>query len=508
MRRVNKDQKARISLTLNGRKMAAEAEPRMLLSDFLRHSLGATGTHVGCEHGVCGCCTVQIDGAAVRSCLTLAMQAEGRDVKTVESLAGPNGKLNKLQQAFQNHHALQCGFCTPGILMSFTDFLARNPKPTEEELREVLSGHICRCTGYAGIMAALKEAAGSAELERGNERTDQERRDAAGQAGLSRAVTIGGKNVVLAHNEPPVINAGVLEMAEIFRMFNIFDEKFSPSNIDKADGTPLRLYTSDRVKVDVSKRRKHDMGFWHRNIDAHEIIFCVKGALKWETEMGVKIMHPGDMLFIPKGIGHRSMLCEDSTDDNVLIELKIAMIWLMSARITRSKTFSADRRPHHQRHRLADYRRSAAPHHPRRGDCGAGRQDRWRSANRPRSPGPTPARRRSTAATRWRRPGFVDCHLHSSFQLSRGLADEANAQSFLFDRMYPYEAALDADDVRVSATLAATELLKHGVTCFIDPGNYHPESSVEGVMSTGIRMVVSRSSFDLTKSVLGLCPSG
>jgi 2-furoyl-CoA dehydrogenase 2Fe-2S iron sulfur subunit len=160
MRRVNKDQKVRISLTLNGRKLSAETEPRMLLSDFLRHTLGATGTHVGCEHGVCGCCTVQIDGTAVRSCLTLAMQAEGRDVKTVESLAGPGGKLNTLQQAFQNHHALQCGFCTPGILMSFTDFLARNPKPTEEELREVLSGHICRCTGYAGIMAALKEATG------------------------------------------------------------------------------------------------------------------------------------------------------------------------------------------------------------------------------------------------------------------------------------------------------------------------------------------------------------
>ena len=160
MRRVNKDQKVRISLTLNGRKLSAETEPRMLLSDFLRHTLGATGTHVGCEHGVCGCCTVQIDGTAVRSCLTLAMQAEGRDVKTVESLAGPGGKLNTLQQAFQNHHALQCGFCTPGILMSFADFLARNPKPTEEELREVLSGHICRCTGYAGIMAALKEAAG------------------------------------------------------------------------------------------------------------------------------------------------------------------------------------------------------------------------------------------------------------------------------------------------------------------------------------------------------------
>jgi 2-furoyl-CoA dehydrogenase 2Fe-2S iron sulfur subunit len=160
MRRVNKDQKVRINLTLNGRKMGAETEPRTLLSDFLRHCLGATGTHVGCEHGVCGCCTVQIDGTAVRSCLTLAMQAEGREVTTVESLAGPGGKLNKLQQAFQNHHALQCGFCTPGILMSFTDFLARNPKPTEEALRDVLSGHICRCTGYAGIMAALKEAAG------------------------------------------------------------------------------------------------------------------------------------------------------------------------------------------------------------------------------------------------------------------------------------------------------------------------------------------------------------
>jgi len=160
MRRVNKDQKVRVRLTLNGRKQSAETEPRMLLSDFLRHSLGATGTHVGCEHGVCGCCTVLVDGTAVRSCLTLAVQAEGKEVRTVESLAGDGGKLNKLQQAFQNNHALQCGFCTPGILMSFTDYLARNPKPTEEELRDVLSGHICRCTGYAGIMAALMEAVG------------------------------------------------------------------------------------------------------------------------------------------------------------------------------------------------------------------------------------------------------------------------------------------------------------------------------------------------------------
>jgi 2-furoyl-CoA dehydrogenase 2Fe-2S iron sulfur subunit len=160
MRRVSKDGKVRIGLTLNGRKVSAETESRTLLSDFLRHSLGATGTHVGCEHGVCGCCTVMLDGTAVRSCLTLAVQAEGREVKTVESLAAVDGKLNALQQAFQNNHALQCGFCTPGILMSFTDYLSRHPKPSEDELREVLSGHICRCTGYAGIMAALKEAVG------------------------------------------------------------------------------------------------------------------------------------------------------------------------------------------------------------------------------------------------------------------------------------------------------------------------------------------------------------
>jgi 2-furoyl-CoA dehydrogenase 2Fe-2S iron sulfur subunit len=160
MRRVNKGERARLRLMLNGRKMSGEAEPRMLLSDFIRHVLGATGTHVGCEHGVCGCCTVLLDGTAVRSCLTLAVQAEGRAVTTVESLAGPDGTLNALQQAFQNNHALQCGFCTPGILMSFTDFLERNPDPSEAEVVEVLSGHLCRCTGYAGIVSAVLEAAG------------------------------------------------------------------------------------------------------------------------------------------------------------------------------------------------------------------------------------------------------------------------------------------------------------------------------------------------------------
>ena len=159
MRRVSRDQRTRVTLTLNGRKLSAEAEPRRLLSDFLRHALGATGTHVGCEHGICGCCTVMIDGVAQRSCLTLAVQVEGREVQTVESLAAPDGTLNPLQQAFRNNHALQCGFCTPGILMSFTDYLARNPKPTTEEIREVLSGHLCRCTGYAGIVAAVEEVA-------------------------------------------------------------------------------------------------------------------------------------------------------------------------------------------------------------------------------------------------------------------------------------------------------------------------------------------------------------
>jgi 2-furoyl-CoA dehydrogenase 2Fe-2S iron sulfur subunit len=163
MRRVKRNERLRVGVTLNGRKVAAEAEPRMLLSDFLRHALGATGTHVGCEHGVCGACTVLIDGVATRSCLTLAVQAEGREVKTVESLAGANGALNPLQQAFRDHHALQCGFCTPGILMSFTDYLARNPKPTEAEIRDVLSGHLCRCTGYAGIVKAVKQVAGRSE---------------------------------------------------------------------------------------------------------------------------------------------------------------------------------------------------------------------------------------------------------------------------------------------------------------------------------------------------------
>jgi 2-furoyl-CoA dehydrogenase 2Fe-2S iron sulfur subunit len=159
MRRVSKDTKARVTLTLNGQKTSGEAESRMLLTDFLRHEIGLTGTHVGCEHGVCGCCTVLIDGVAARSCLTLAHAVDGRSVETVESLASPEGKLNPLQAALRDHHALQCGFCTPGILMSFTDYLKRNPDPTVDEVKEVLGGHICRCTGYQGLIDAMMDGA-------------------------------------------------------------------------------------------------------------------------------------------------------------------------------------------------------------------------------------------------------------------------------------------------------------------------------------------------------------
>ncbi len=148
-----------ITLTLNGRPASGYAEPRTLLSDFIRHELGATGTHVGCEHGVCGACTVRIDGRAVRSCLTLAVQADGCRVDTVEGLASESGKLSILQESFRRHHALQCGYCTAGILMSLSHFLEIRPDATEHELREVIAGHLCRCTGYTQIVAAAVEAA-------------------------------------------------------------------------------------------------------------------------------------------------------------------------------------------------------------------------------------------------------------------------------------------------------------------------------------------------------------
>jgi carbon-monoxide dehydrogenase small subunit/2-furoyl-CoA dehydrogenase 2Fe-2S iron sulfur subunit len=147
-----------VSVTVNGRRYAETVEPRLLLSDFLRHALGLTGTHVGCEHGVCGACTVRLDGSAVRSCLLLAVQADGAEIRTVEGLAA-NGELTLLQRAFHEAHALQCGFCTPGILLAAEDFLERTPEPSRREVAELLSGHLCRCTGYEPIVDAILRAA-------------------------------------------------------------------------------------------------------------------------------------------------------------------------------------------------------------------------------------------------------------------------------------------------------------------------------------------------------------
>ena len=145
-----------ISVEVNGRKYERSVEPRLLLSDFLRHELGLTGTHVGCEHGVCGACTVLLDRVAVRSCLLFAVQANGRDVATVEGLDDGQKDLHPIQHGFWEKHGLQCGFCTPGILMSLVPFLDENPDPTEEEIRELLSGNICRCTGYQKIVEAVQ----------------------------------------------------------------------------------------------------------------------------------------------------------------------------------------------------------------------------------------------------------------------------------------------------------------------------------------------------------------
>ena len=149
----------KISFEINNIQQSAEVETRLTLVDFLRHELRLTGTHVGCEHGVCGACTVLVNGQSVRACLMLAVQADGCEVHTVESLAHADGKLNVLQQSFQDHHGLQCGFCTPGMLMTLTEFLHDNPNPTEAEVREALSGNLCRCTGYQGIVDAALAAA-------------------------------------------------------------------------------------------------------------------------------------------------------------------------------------------------------------------------------------------------------------------------------------------------------------------------------------------------------------
>jgi 2-furoyl-CoA dehydrogenase 2Fe-2S iron sulfur subunit len=159
MQELSAGQRHEVCFTLNGKPARIEAEPRLLLTDALRHELGATGTHVGCEHGVCGACTIVIDGSPARACLTLAVQVEGCDVRTIEGLAPAADRLGVLQAAFRRHHALQCGFCTAGILMSLDVFLKAVPAPSEEALREVVGGHLCRCTGYSSIIMAALEAA-------------------------------------------------------------------------------------------------------------------------------------------------------------------------------------------------------------------------------------------------------------------------------------------------------------------------------------------------------------
>ena len=150
--------KVKVKITVNGTLYEREVEPRLLLSDFIRHDLGLTGTHVGCEHGLCGACTVLMDGEAVRSCIQFTVMADRKDIKTVESL-GTMEKMHPIQEAFQEKHALQCGFCTPGFLMTTVEYLGKNPNPTAEEAREAIDGNFCRCTGYENIVEAVQLAA-------------------------------------------------------------------------------------------------------------------------------------------------------------------------------------------------------------------------------------------------------------------------------------------------------------------------------------------------------------
>lgn len=158
MSKLSAAKKHPVTFTLNGRNVTIEAENRMLLSDLLRHECGATGTHVGCEHGVCGACTVQIDGMLARACLTMAAQVAGSNVRTVEALSEDPMTLSPLQAAFKKHHGLQCGFCTPGILMSLDSLQKINPQASKSEIEDYLSGHLCRCTGYASIVEAAISA--------------------------------------------------------------------------------------------------------------------------------------------------------------------------------------------------------------------------------------------------------------------------------------------------------------------------------------------------------------
>jgi carbon-monoxide dehydrogenase small subunit len=156
-----------LEITVNGQARRATVEPRLTLADFLRERLQLTGTHLGCEHGVCGACTVLLDGEAVRSCLVFAVQADGAEITTVEAIAGSDGTLSPVQEAFREHHGLQCGFCTPGFIISVTAFLRDNPDPTDEQIRDALSGNLCRCTGYQGILQAVRSAATAAAAAAG-----------------------------------------------------------------------------------------------------------------------------------------------------------------------------------------------------------------------------------------------------------------------------------------------------------------------------------------------------
>ncbi|NUP33774.1 MAG: (2Fe-2S)-binding protein [Streptomycetaceae bacterium] len=148
-----------ITLRVNGAPIRGSVPARLTLADYLRVNCGLTGTHLGCEHGVCGSCTVLLDGEAVRACLVFAVQADGAEVTTIEGMAGPDGELSVVQEAFHEHHGLQCGFCTPGFVVTATAFLDENPKPTDDEIRDALSGNLCRCTGYQGIVCAVRAAA-------------------------------------------------------------------------------------------------------------------------------------------------------------------------------------------------------------------------------------------------------------------------------------------------------------------------------------------------------------
>ena len=152
-----------VEMTVNGERRRGVVEPRLTLADYLREQCALTGTHLGCKHGVCGACTVLLDGEAVRACLIFAVQAGGGDVTTIEGLGGPDGALSTVQDAFREEHGLQCGFCTPGFVVSVTALLRDNPRPSEIEIREALSGNLCRCTGYQGIIRAVERAAGAAQ---------------------------------------------------------------------------------------------------------------------------------------------------------------------------------------------------------------------------------------------------------------------------------------------------------------------------------------------------------